>query len=122
MTEPAIQVTQLTKRFKHASIFENISFALLPQQIYGFIGHNGSGKSVLFKMICGFLAPDAGTIHVFGQQIGKDADFPARTGVIIETPGFLEHHSAFQNLKYLASIRNVMSEADIKDVLRTVDL
>lgn len=49
---------------------------------------NGSGKTVLFKCICGFLHPTSGSIWVNGEKIGKDTDFPKDTGFIIETPGF----------------------------------
>ena len=49
-------------------------------RIYGIVGDNGSGKTVLLKLICGFMKPDSGTVTVNGKVIGKDADFPENTG------------------------------------------
>ncbi len=59
------------------------------EKVYGVVGNNGSGKTVLMKCICGFLPVTTGTIRVFEKEIGRDVDFPESLGVIIETPGFL---------------------------------
>ena len=69
------------------------------------IGRNGSGKTVLFKCICGFLRVDDGAVFVDGKQIGKEIEAPESIGAIIETPGFLPGYSARQNLQFLAGIR-----------------
>lgn len=69
------------------------------------IGRNGSGKTVLFKCICGFLRVDDGAVLVDGKQIGKEIEAPESIGAIIETPGFLPGYSARQNLQFLAGIR-----------------
>ena len=55
---------------------------------------NGSGKTVLMKMILGFIKPTSGTIKVNGKQVGKEIDIPDDIGAIIETPGFLRHRFA----------------------------
>jgi ABC-2 type transport system ATP-binding protein len=102
MENVAVKVDNLTKKFKNRIIFDSVSFELEIGNIYGFIGPNGSGKSILFKIICGLLSPDQGKVEVFGKIIGKDIDFPEETGLIIETPGFLEDYSGIKNLKYLA--------------------
>ena len=74
-------------------------------RIYGIVGNNGSGKTVLMKCICGFLIPDSGEITVNYKRIGKDMDFPQDTGIIIETPGFLPNLTGMRNLELLASLR-----------------
>ncbi|WP_432422833.1 ATP-binding cassette domain-containing protein [Thermoanaerobacterium thermosaccharolyticum] len=56
------------------------------------------------------------------KKLGKDIDFPPDLGVIIESPGFLDDYSGYYNLKYLASIRNIIGEKEIKDVLKLVGL
>lgn len=91
-------------------------------RIYGIVGDNGSGKTVLLKLICGFMKPDSGTVTVNGKVIGKDADFPENTGIIIEAPGFLPNYSGIKNLEYLASIRGKIGKEQIESAMKTVGL
>ncbi len=65
--------------------------------IYGIVGHNGSGKTVLFKCICGFLRVDSGNIAINGKVMGKDLDMLKHTGIIIEEPGYIRSLSGFRN-------------------------
>ena len=91
-------------------------------QVYGIIGNNGSGKTVLMKCICGFLIPTTGLIQVFGSSIGQDVDFPESLGVIIETPGFLTNLTGRKNLEILAGMRRKIGPAEIQQVLEKVGL
>ena len=91
-------------------------------KVYGIVGNNGSGKTVLMKCICGFLPPTAGTIRVFGKRIGVDRDFPESLGLIIETPGFLTNQTGIQNLKILADLNRKIGETEIRQVLKKVGL
>lgn len=91
-------------------------------RIYGIVGDNGSGKTVLLKLICGFMKPDSGTVTVNGKVIGKDSDFPENTGIIIEAPGFLPNYSGMKNLEYLASIRGKIGKEQIEAAMKTVGL
>lgn len=118
----AIEVKSVTKRFKDKTIINNISISLEAGKIHGLIGRNGSGKTVLMKMIIGFLKPDSGEIRVFGDLIGKDVDFAKNVGAIIETPGFLPFETGFSNLKYLASIRGKISDIEIRQAISSVGL
>lgn len=117
-----IEIKNVTKRFKDKLVIDDISLDLPSAQIHGLIGRNGSGKTVLMKMIVGFMTPDSGTIRVFGDIIGKDTDFAKNIGAIIETPGFLPFESGFSNLKYLASIRGKISDKEIKNAISSVGL
>ena len=117
-----LKITNLTKKFKKKVIFEEINLELEFGNIYGFIGANGSGKSVFFKTICGFLKADGGTVALDGKVIGKDIDFLPELGVLIEKPGFMENYTQFQNLKYLAQINNVINDEDIRAALELVGL
>lgn len=97
--------TGCRKRFGEQTVLDHVSLSVTPGKIYGIIGRNGSGKTVLFKSICGFVLPDAGKILVRGKQVGKDVDIPQGIGIIIEHPGFLRDYSGFQNLKLLARLQ-----------------
>lgn len=117
-----IVIDKLTKSFKGKTVLEDVNMQLQEGGIYGIVGDNGSGKTVLLKLICGFMKPDSGTVTVNGKVIGKDADFPENTGIIIEAPGFLPNYSGMKNLEYLASIRGKIGKEQIEAAMKTVGL
>ena len=104
----------VTKVFGEQDALKNVSAKFGMGKIYGIVGRNGSGKTVLLKCICGLLHPTAGTVTVNGKIVGKDVDYPENIGFIIETPGFLPRYSGLKNLKYLASIRGRVKEGEIR--------
>lgn len=118
----SIVIDKLTKSFKGKTVLEDVNMRLQEGRIYGIVGDNGSGKTVLLKLICGFMKPDSGTVTVNGKVIGKDADFPENTGIIIEAPGFLPNYSGMKNLEYLASIRGKIGKEQIESAMKTVGL
>lgn len=117
-----VQVMDVTKQFKSKVVLDKVSLHLQRGRIHGIVGRNGSGKTVLMKCICGFLIPDEGRILVDGKEIGKEIDFPEHTGVIIETPGFVNYQSGYVNLKNLAFIKDVIGEKEIRETLQAVGL
>lgn len=117
-----LKIRNLSKKFKRRVILDHIDLELDFGNIYGFIGANGSGKSVFFKTICGFLKADSGTVALNDKVIGKDIDFLPELGVLIEKPGFIENYTQFENLKYLAQINNIINDEDIKAALEMVGL
>lgn len=117
-----IQVDQVTKKFDTEEVLHPVSFSFREGHIYGIVGNNGSGKTVLMKCICGFLVPTSGRILVNHKEIGKDTDFPEDVGLIIETPGFLPNLTGFQNLEILASLRKKIGKAQIREAIKKVGL
>lgn len=117
-----IRVEKLNKTFGKTVILDNVNLSIEDGKIYGFIGRNASGKTVLFKILCGFISPTKGDIIIDGKKIGKDLDFPERCGIIIENPGFIDYLSGFKNLEILASINNIISKKDIEEVMLRVGL
>lgn len=120
--EAMISIENLNKQFKNQLVLNNINVKFSNWHIYGIIGRNGSGKTVLLKCICGFLKPTTGVISVNHKIVGKDIDFPENLGFIIETPGFLLNYSGYKNLKYLASIRKKIDGNEIKESMSLVGL
>ena len=120
--ESIIKVDKVIKKFGSDIALSNVSIEFEREKIYGIVGRNGSGKTVLFKTIIGFLKPTGGRIIVDGKEIGKDTDFADNTGIIIETPGFLSAYSGYKNLEYLASIKNIIGEKEIKKSMERVGL
>lgn len=117
-----IKLEQVTKGYQGNPLFADVDLTIQKGDIVGITGPNGSGKSVLFKMICGFIHPDAGTITVRKEQLGQTRRFPENVGVIIDRPGYIAHKSGFENLKQLAAIRKVITDAEIEQAMRTVGL
>ena len=96
-----VEVRGVYKKFGQETVLENVNLDLSEGAIHGIVGRNGSGKTVLMKCILGFLQPTRGEITVFGKQIGRDCDFVPHTGMMIETPGFMDTESGLANLRYL---------------------
>lgn len=109
-----IEVKDVSLQIKKEKILKNVSVNFAKGEIHGIIGRNGSGKTMLFKCICGFVMPTSGEILVDDKKIGVDCDFPQNTGIIIETPGFIPYYSGFKNLKILADIRHKIDDDTIR--------
>ena len=117
-----IKLEHVSKQFSEEQVLKDVCFEFQEGKIYGIVGNNGSGKTVLMKCICGFLNPSSGKILVNYKEIGKDVDFPEDIGVIIETPGFLPNLTGMKNLEILASLQHKIGKERIQEVLQTVGL
>ncbi len=122
MDNTGIVVEHVFKSFGKEKVLKDVCLTINRGEIFGIVGNNGSGKTVLMKCICGFMMPDKGRIFVDGRQIGKEVDFPESIGVIIETPGFIPHETGFANLKILAGLKGLIGRDEIKKTIRKVGL
>lgn len=111
-----------TKILKGRTVLDHVNLELETGKCYGFYGPNGCGKSMLFRAVAGLIHPTEGSVSVFGQVLGKDCSFPQSMGLIIENVGFWPYYTGFENLKMLASIRNEITENDIRETLTRVGL
>jgi len=118
----AVEIKHVTKRFQETTALKQVSLSVEKGAIYGIIGRNGSGKTVLFKCICGLLAVSEGEITVLGQAIGDGLRVPKGVGAVIETPGFLPNASGYRNLFYLASLSGKPDRQKIRDTISLVGL
>lgn len=118
----AIEVKNLTKKFKASTVLDNVNIAFEKGKVHGLIGRNGSGKTMLMKCICGIVPPTSGEIIVNEKRIGKDTDIPKNVGVIIETPGFIPNYSAFNNLKFLAALNHKIGKHEIRKAIKSIGL
>ena len=115
-----IIIQNVTKRFGEHTALDDISLRFEEGKIHGIIGRNGSGKTVLFKCICGFMKPSQGEILVNDKKVAalENQDI----GIIIENPGFIDALSGFKNLKALASVKKVIGDEEIREALIDVGL
>lgn len=117
-----IFVENVTKAFGGQEVLKTVCVKFEMGKIYGIVGRNGSGKTVLLKCICGLLYPSTGTVTVGGKVVGKDVDYPENVGFIIETSGFLPRYSGLKNLKYLAAVRGKVKKDEIRKYMELVGL
>jgi len=122
VNETVVHVKNVTVRMKNQVVLERINLQLDEGKIYGIIGRNGSGKTMLLRVLCGLVRPSEGEVWVLGREIGRAGAFPDEVGAVIETPGFLPQYSGLKNLKLLASLRNRIDEDDIREAIRLVGL
>ena len=120
--EYAVEVKNVTKQFKETTALKNVNVSFEKGKIYGVVGRNGSGKTVMFKCICGLLAVTDGEISVLGQTIGDGLRVPKGVGAVIETPGFLPNASGYRNLYYLAALSGKPDKKKIRDAITMVGL
>ena len=120
--EEIIVIEHVSKIFGENKVLDDVCVSFEKGRIHGIIGRNGSGKTMLMKCICGFVPVTSGSIQVRGKKVGKDIDVPQNMGIIIETPGFLNGYSGYNNLKFLANIDNKISEEKIIETLKLVKL
>lgn len=117
-----LKIKNITKKFNEVVVLNKINLSLSSGRIYGFIGRNGCGKSVLLKIICGFYTPTEGEILLDGVNYIKRNEFLPNARALIEKPCFLPDLSGYENLKLLASIQNKISESEILGTLKRLNL
>lgn len=117
-----IELQQVTKKLQGIEVIHNVSMSLESGVIYGLRGVNGSGKTMLMRLIAGLIRPSGGRILIDGKQLGKDVSFPSDVGFLIENPAFLDDYTAVQNLRLIADIRKIATEERIREVLNQVGL
>lgn len=122
MKDISISVQDVYKDFNGEEVLHGVTHDFETGKIHGIVGNNGSGKTVLFKCVCGFLRPSKGKILVDYEEVGKDMDFPDDMGIIIETPGFLPTITGFKNLQLLASLKRKIGDKEIREAIRRVGL
>lgn len=120
--ETMIELKDVNKTIKQQVILDHVSLRIPKGGIYGFVGRNGSGKSMLFKAICGFISVDSGSIIVDHKRIGEEIDFPMNMGVIIERPALIPYMTGMDNLRYLASIQKKITQDRIAATMQLVGL
>lgn len=103
-------------------MLENIDYTFYPGKIYGIHGRNGSGKTMLLRMIAGLIKPTQGEVLLGEKILHRDMDFPPSIGVVIENPDFWKNYTGMKVLTTLASIKKKITEKQIEEALLTVGL
>lgn len=117
-----ININNATKYIKKALILDNVTLEFHSGRIYGLQGPNGSGKTMLMRLACGLIRPTSGAVYIDGKKLGKDMDFPASLGLLIENPAFLPNYTGLKNLELLAGIQKRVGTAEVRQAIRDAGL
>lgn len=125
-TIPAISVSELTHAFKGHQALNQISFAVMPQTIHGFVGPNGAGKTTTLKAICTLLKPNWGEVSVFGHSVRSEATaVRERIGYMPDHFSMYRQMTVFEYLDFFAAAYGLnLAQRDqvINDVLTLTDM
>ncbi|WP_430604176.1 ABC-2 type transport system ATP-binding protein [Enterococcus sp. DIV1368b] len=117
-----IELINLGKQYKQKILFQDVNVIFNEGKKSFIKGINGSGKSVLMKLIVGYSTPTNGMVKVAGKIIGVDQDFIPDAGVFINAPDFIKSWTGAENLLYLANIRKIANEKKIRFLASQLNL
>ena len=117
-----IEVHDLSKKLKKNNVLQNITYTFEKGRIYGLVGKNGSGKTMLLRAIAGLIIPTEGSVTINEKVLHKDISFPPSIGIIIENLELLPQFDAGTNLKILAAIKKTASLEDIQHAIKRLEL
>ena len=117
-----IELKSVSKIIRKIEVIKDVSLSMESGKVYGLKGVNGSGKTMLMRLISGLIRPTSGTIRIDGKVLGKDISFPSDIGILIENPAFLDNYTGMENLELLAEIHKKVSDHRITEVLSQVGL
>lgn len=117
-----MEVIEVSKVIRKHTVLDRVSCSMHSGKIYGIQGINGSGKTMLMRVLIGLIHPSSGKVLIDGKELGKELEFPKSIGFLLENPTFLDRYSGYQNLKMLASVKKIISDEEINKVLCLVGL
>lgn len=117
-----IRLENVTKTIRKSTVINHVSLTFSSGIISGLKGINGSGKTMLIRLLSGLIKPTSGKIYIDQKELWKDISFPESMGFLIENPAFLDSYSAFNNLKLLAGINQIIGDDEINDSIAKVGL
>jgi len=105
---PALSAGGLSFAYRGRPVLTDVSFEVMPGEVFGFLGRNGAGKSTLFAILAGLLAPASGRLFAGGRPVdARDAALRARTGVVFQSPSLDPKLSCRENLMLAAALFRV---------------
>ncbi|MDO4810685.1 MAG: ATP-binding cassette domain-containing protein [Eubacteriales bacterium] len=117
-----IVVEHVTKTIRGTTVLQDINLNFESGKVYGLQGENGSGKTMLLRLMCGLIYATEGKVLANNCHLGRDLDFPASVGAMIESPAFVDEYTGFKNLELLAGLNQLISVPDIQNTLQAVGL
>lgn len=117
-----IRTKNATKYIRGALILDEVNVEFESGKIYGLQGPNGSGKTMLMRLVGGLIRPTSGEVYIDENKLGQSIDFPTSMGLLIENPAFLPNYTGLKNLELLAGIKGNVSLEQLRQTIRDVGL
>ena len=117
-----MEVIEVSKVIRKHTVLDRVSCSMHSGKIYGIQGINGSGKTMLMRVLIGLIHPSSGKVLIDGKELGKELEFPKMHRVFVRKSDILDRYSGYQNLKMLASVKKIISDEEINKVLCLVGL
>ena len=117
-----IQLRDITKQIGNRIVLDHVTAQMSEETVTGFQGINGSGKTMLMRVIAGLVRPTSGSVSINGKRLGRDLSMPESMGILIENPVFLDSYTGLQNLELLASLKGRPDMAKLREWLAMVGL
>lgn len=117
-----ITVKNYSKKIKKAQILNQVNLSLEKGKIYGIIGRNGSGKTMLLRALGRLIQPTSGTIDFNGVDLSNPDGISLRAGVVIEHAEMYPHLTGYENLEFLASIKKIITPQEIRMAMGRIGL
>ena len=118
----AIELSNIHKAIKDSQVLKGVNFRANESEVIGIIGTNGSGKTTLLRIICGLISADDGVIRVLEHMLKSTSIIPQGIGVVFDPPALLPDLSGLQNLTVISKIRNIMTLAELRQLIKKVGL
>lgn len=117
-----IELEHVSKQIEGVDVLQDINVKLESGKVYGFVGRNGSGKTMLFRTIAGLMRANEGAVRIDGESYTYNSKYPLSMGILIENAGMYREFTGKENLKFLASIRKTVGEREIEEAIAKVGL
>ncbi len=117
-----LQAKHVSKSIRGKTVLSEVNLRLESGTIYGFVGRNGSGKTVLFRALSGLISLSSGEVNLDGKVLRRDFDVLPNLGITLETTGLYPSYTGVENLAYLAGIRNRIGMRAIRRAIQRVGL
>lgn len=117
-----IETRNLNKEIKGNHVLKNINLNLRSDKIYGVVGKNGSGKTMLFRVLGGLVRPSSGKVFLDESEIHVEKHNCAKIGLVIENASLYPGYTGLKNLMLLAKINNYVSEGEVRNAIKRVGL
>lgn len=117
-----LKAENISKEIKGAKILKNIDLELHGGFVYGFVGRNGSGKTMLFRALSGLMKVSNGRVLLDDKILGSDFSVLPSLGIVLENVGLYPELTGYENLRYLSQFKKLISPEDIITALERVGL
>ncbi|MCL2054659.1 MAG: ABC transporter ATP-binding protein [Oscillospiraceae bacterium] len=117
-----IKTEALKKSIKGALVLNHVDFQMESGKIYGLVGKNGSGKTMLIRALSGLMRPTEGRVLYNHLELYKDIDYIPSLGIVVENAGLYPEFTGFKNLQILAAVQKKITDEDIKKAIARVGL